>query len=38
VRDPILLLDLLSYLLLCAEALLVDLCGLLWGKSELCGG
>jgi hypothetical protein len=35
--DPILLLDLLSYLLLCPYALLVDLCGLLWGQPELGG-
>jgi ABC-type arginine/histidine transport system permease subunit len=34
----ILLLYLLSDLLLCAEALFMDLCGLLWGKPELCSG
>jgi len=38
VCDPILLLYLLSDLLLCAEALFVSLCSLLWGKPELCGG
>jgi hypothetical protein len=32
---PVFRLYLLLYLLLCVEALLVDLCGLFWGQPEL---
>jgi hypothetical protein len=35
VRDPVFLLHLLSYFLLCADALLVDFHGFLWGQPEL---